>query len=134
MKLAIYKRSQGTYTRLSTAFALILVFALGCVQLYKHLKVIDTSFSPNVEMWIQALIPVILFVLLSLLGLWLVNRHKIADFMIDAEGEMKKVSWSSRHEIFVSTVVVITVVVLMAALLGAFDLIFSLFFTEIIGI
>ncbi|MBN1795606.1 MAG: preprotein translocase subunit SecE [Sedimentisphaerales bacterium] len=54
--------------------------------------------------------------------------------MIESEGEMKKVSWSSRKEIFVSTVVVIVVVVLMALFLGTADLGFSLFFSEVIGI
>jgi preprotein translocase subunit SecE len=49
--------------------------------------------------------------------------------MIAAESEMKKVSWSSRKEIAVSTFIVIIVVVIMAILLGATDLTFRTFFT-----
>jgi preprotein translocase SecE subunit len=54
--------------------------------------------------------------------------------MVAAEGEMKKVSWSSKKEIAVSTFVVIVVVILMAALLGVTDLSFKLFFSEVLGI
>jgi preprotein translocase SecE subunit len=54
--------------------------------------------------------------------------------MILAEGEMKKVSWSSRKEIAVSTFIVIVVVVIMAVLLGITDLSFKLFFSEVLGI
>jgi preprotein translocase SecE subunit len=49
--------------------------------------------------------------------------------MISAESEMKKVSWSSKQEIAVSTFIVIVVVVFMAALLGATDLFFRTLFT-----
>jgi len=48
--------------------------------------------------------------------------------MIAAEGEMKKVSWSSRREIAVSTFIVIVVVILVAILLGVTDLSFRMFF------
>jgi len=70
-----------------------------------------------------------LFVALALFISWLMNKHSVADFMIAAESEMKKVSWSSKQEIAVSTFIVIVVVVLMALLLGATDVIFNWFFT-----
>jgi preprotein translocase SecE subunit len=41
--------------------------------------------------------------------------------MIAAEGEMKKVNWSTRQEVTVSTIVVISVVVILATLLGVAD-------------
>ena len=63
----------------------------------------------------------------------LVNRNKVADFMIAAEGEMKKVSWSSRQEIAVSTLVVIIVVICMAVLLGTTDLGFQTIFGWLFG-
>jgi len=61
-------------------------------------------------------------------------RPALADFLILAEGEMKKVSWSSKKEIVVSTIVVISVVVIMAVLLGFVDLFFSWFFGEIFAV
>ena len=54
--------------------------------------------------------------------------------MIYGEGEMKKVSWSSRREIAISTFIVIVVVFFMTVLLGVADLLFTLFFNEVVGI
>jgi preprotein translocase SecE subunit len=53
--------------------------------------------------------------------------------MIAAEGEMKKVSWSSRKEIAVSTFIVILVVFISAVLLGVTDISFQLLFGWILG-
>jgi len=78
------------------------------------------------------MVPAGLFVVLALLIFWLVNKPSIADFMVAAEGEMKKVSWSSRQEIAASTLIVIVVVVIMATLLGTTDFGFSLFFDWLI--
>ena len=59
------------------------------------------------------------------------NSTRCADFMIATEGEMKKVSWSSRKEIMSSTLVVIITVFIMALLLMFVDLFFSWLFYEI---
>ena len=72
------------------------------------------------------MVPVVIFVVLSFLMLWLVNKPNIADFMIAAEGEMKKVNWSTKHEIAVSTGVVIAVVVILAVLLFVADTVLQL--------
>ncbi|MCK4913289.1 MAG: preprotein translocase subunit SecE [Planctomycetes bacterium] len=79
------------------------------------------------------MIPAGLFVVLAFLIFWLTNKPAIADFLIAAEGEMKKVSWSSRKEIMVSTFIVIVVVVFMASLLGLTDLSFSMFFAWLLS-
>jgi preprotein translocase SecE subunit len=123
MIFTIYKRGQGKYTRLCSAFAGAIIAGLGCLQLYKRLQATDLG------LWIETMVPAGLFVFLALLISWLMNKPSVTDFMIAAEGEMKKVSWSSRQEIAVSTFIVIVVVVLMAMLLGATDIIFNTFFT-----
>jgi preprotein translocase SecE subunit len=128
MAFDIYKRGQGKYTRLYSAFAGILIVGLGSFQLYTKLQALDLG------LWVETMVPVALFMILSVLVLWIVNRPTVADFMISAEGEMKKVSWSSRKEIAVSTFVVIVVVVGMAALLGVTDLGLQLFFAWLLGI
>ena len=127
MVFDIYKRGQGKYTRLCSAFALALVAGLGCLQLYKKLQALDLG------LWIETMVPVGLFVVLALLSFWLVNKRSFADFLIAAEGEMKKVSWSSRQEIAVSTFIVIVVVIIMAVLLGTTDLGFRTFFSWLLG-
>lgn len=126
MALKIYKRGQGKYTRTFTAIAAIVIVGLGCLQLYRKLEAADLT------LWVERMVPAGLFVALSLLVSWMVNKPSVADFMIAAEGEMKKVSWSSRAEIAVSTIVVIVVVVFMAVLLGVSDIGFELFFDRLL--
>jgi len=122
MVFDVYKRGQGKYTRLCSAFAAAVIVGLGCLRLYKKLQASDLG------LWVETMVPAGLFVILTLLIFWLINKPSIADFMIAAEGEMKKVSWSSKQEITVSTFIVIVVVVIMAGLLGVTDISFSVFF------
>jgi preprotein translocase subunit SecE len=134
MAIGIYKRGQGKYTRLCTAFGVAIIVGLGCFRLYNKLEAVEwPGLSQRATLWIATMVPSGLFVALGLLIFWLINKASVADFMIAAEGEMKKVSWSSRKEIAVSTVVVIMVVIVMAALLGISDLLFRTFFMWVLG-
>jgi preprotein translocase SecE subunit len=128
MVFDIYKRGQGKYTRLWSAFAVAVVVGIGCFRLYRKLEVASWGLSNRTTLWIATMVPAGLFVILAFVVFWLVNKSSVADFFIAAEGEMKKVSWSSKQEIAVSTFVVIVVVVIMAALLGTTDVGFSAFF------
>ena len=123
MVFSIYKRGQGKYTRLCSTFGAAIIVGLGCLQLYNKLQATDWG------LWVETMVPAGLFVVLALMIYWLINKATIADFMIAAEGEMKKVSWSSRQEIAVSTLIVIIVVIIMAMLLGITDLGFQAFFS-----
>jgi preprotein translocase subunit SecE len=134
MLFKIYKRGQGKHTRLCSAAGVAVIVALGCMQLYKKLQATSLGLSPKAALWVATMVPVALFAVLAALIFWLVNKPLLADFMIAAEGEMKKVSWSSRKEIAVSTSVVIVVVIALAAFLGLTDIVFELLFSEIIGI
>ncbi len=134
MALAIYKRSQGTYTRLCSAFGAALIFGIGCWKLFEHLEASDFGLGSRAELWLATLVPFGLFSIFGLTIFWLVNKPGVADFMISAEGELKKVSWSSRQEVVVSTFIVIVVVAVLACLLGGVDVLFELFFSELIGI
>ena len=127
MVFDIYKPGQGKNTRLLSAFGLAIIAGLGCWKLYQQLQARDLN------MWVETLVPVGVFVGLAFLCFLLVNKHNVADFMIAAEGEMKKVSWSSRQEIAVSTFIVIVVVIIMAILLGTTDLGFRTFFSWLLG-
>lgn len=129
MVLNIYKKGQGKYTRLCSAFGLAIFAVLGSWRLYVSLDASSLwGMSNRAHLWVSTMVPVGLFVVLALVIVWLANKPSLADFMIASEGEMKKVSWSSKQEIFVSTVVVIVVVVVMAVLLGITDLGFQAFF------
>jgi len=131
MALQIYKRGQGYYTRLLSALGAGVIVALGCWRLYEKLGGLNVS--PNKAILIQTLVPVGVFVVLSFLVFWLVNKPSMANFMIAAEGEVKKVSWSSKKEISISTFIVIIVVICMATLLACTDFFFQIVF-RIIGL
>lgn len=79
------------------------------------------------------MVPVCLFLAMAILIYWFLNKPSIVDFMISSEGEMKKVSWSSRSEIATSTFIVIMVVVFMAVLFWFVDLVFRMFFMWLLG-
>ncbi len=63
--------------------------------------------------------------LLLALSLWfawrVVNLPSFADFLIATEAELNKVSWTTRKRLFQDTIVVLTTMVLLAALLFAMD-------------
>ena len=67
-----------------------------------------------------------------MLTYWLVGvNRKACDFLIATEGEMKKVSWSTKNELWGSTKVVIFFTLLMALLLFIVDLFFLFVFSAI---
>ena len=120
----IYKRGQGRYARTVTFVAVIVIAVAGAAALSGKLQ-------GTVKPVLQFGIPAAVVLLLGLVMLWLVNRPKSADFLIATEGEMKKVSWSSKKEIVGSTKVVIVAVFITAAILYAVDFLFALFFQKI---
>jgi preprotein translocase SecE subunit len=127
MLTKVYKPGQGKYTRLCTGFAVAIIVGFGCWRLNQMLD------AAELNPWITAVVPVAIFVTLGALIYWLLNRPAVADFMIAAEGELKKVNWSSRKEVAVSTLIVIVVVFVMAILLGATDMVFSIVFRHLTG-
>jgi preprotein translocase subunit SecE len=127
MLTQMYKPGQGKYSRLGTGFSVAIIVAIGCYRLYQMLGASDLN------LWITTMVPAAIFVGLSVVTYWLLNKPSVADFLIAAEGELKKVNWSSRKEVAVSTFVVIIVVLLMSALLGTTDFVFQLIFQKLIG-
>ncbi len=124
--LNIYKRSQGKYTRITTFVAAMILVAWGCQALTEKLYYLDSAY------W-RVGIPLVIFALVAFVMFMVVNRPKTADFFIATEGEMKKVSWSSKKEIIGSTKVVIVTTFLMAGLLFLVDFIFANLFQKLLG-
>ena len=118
----IYKRGQGKYTRITTLVAAMLIVVIGAVRLSSFLQQFDLN------AYVRFGIPVAMVAVLGLAIFWIVNRPRSADFMIATEGEMKKVSWSSRKEVVGSTKVVIITTFILAGILFAVDLVFQLLF------
>jgi preprotein translocase subunit SecE len=115
--VALYKRNQGRVARQATFAALALIIALGCWRL----SVTYNEYNNTMRFYV----PLALLVA----GVWasfrLVNMPAFADFLIAVEGEMNKVSWPSRGELFRASLVVILVIFFLAALLYAYDFILS---------
>ena len=122
MAFEVYKRGQGKYTRLLT---LAVGGVIGAAVAY---YVSDLLGATNLSQYLIFGIPLVIFATLAALMFWVVNRPRSADFMIATEGEMKKVSWSSKKEIIGGTKVVIATTLILAMMLLAVDLAFGFFF------
>ncbi len=117
----VYKKGQGKYTRTVTLLSVMLLTVVGAYLMSGFLKGYTVTSSPYMRFGI----PTGVVAVVALITFWLVNRPKSADFLISTEGEMKKVSWSSKKEIIGSTKVVIITTLLMAGLLFAVDILFA---------
>lgn len=118
----IYKKGQGKHTRMITFAGAMVVAVVAAGALSKFLR----AYTPP---YISFGVPTLLVMTLGLLTLWVINRPKPADFLIATEGEMKKVSWSSRKEVVGSTKVVIVTTFILAIVLFGVDLMFIFLFT-----
>jgi preprotein translocase subunit SecE len=63
----------------------------------------------------------------------LVNYPPFADFLINVEAEMVKVSWPTRTELFRSSVVVMLTIFGLAAILALYD-VFWQWFLRLLGV
>jgi len=115
----MYKRGQGLNTRLWSGLTCFTITAIGCFRLYQILL------SRTNNIWLYTLVPSGVCAAIALLIFWLVNKPNLADFLIAAEGEIKKVSWSSKREIIASTTIVIGVVLSVGFMLVGVDFLFS---------
>ena len=114
--MQIYRKTQGRWTRLGTVAGIGILVVIGTWYLWSELPVSLGVF--------RALIPLVVLLGFMYVLLRVVNSKKPADFMIATEGEMKKVSWSSKKEIIGSTKVVIATLLVMGTLLFLVDLFF----------
>ncbi len=126
----IYKPGQGYYTRMCTAIGGgVLILGAGNF-IFDQMAVYQTD--AQWTLWLRVGIPTLVVVGLGLLLYWLVGvKRGACDFLIATEGEMKKVSWSSRNELIGSTKVVIATTLFLAILLFVVDMFFMKFFSFI---
>jgi preprotein translocase subunit SecE len=122
----LYKPSQGRVTRQVTCGALWLVMLIAAYNVYGQLY--------NVPAVWQYLVPVLLAVVGGWASYRLVNYPRFADFLIAVEAEMNKVSWPSWPELVRSSLVVIFVMFALAAVLLAFDALWTFLFRDLLQI
>ena len=120
MAIQIYKAGQGRYARIGTAIGMVLVDGILAYYVWLllagHLPK-DLAYKMYVEYGVAAAV----FVALAIVGAIYLNKPTFVDFLVATESEMKKVSWSSRAELFGSTAVVIATVFLLADFIFIFD-------------
>ena len=123
----LYKKTQGRVVRQATAAVVTLLSVAAAYQFYFFLV---TNFAVAREAALGASLG------LALVGAWLafrlVNWPRFADFLINVEIEMSKVSWASWDYLVRATIVVVAVMFLIGAVLFLFDLFWKWFF-ELIG-
>lgn len=126
-----YKRNQGTYTRVGTAVGAGIIILAGGDFIYDQLGAVFET-GKALGQWLQIGIPLLVVLALAAVLWWVVGvNRKSCDFMIATEGEMKKVSWSSKRELIGSTKVVILFTLALAIVLFMVDLFFMVLFNWI---
>lgn len=125
--LTQYKPEQGKVTRTGTFVGLGLLVVWGAYFVWDRLQVYagDDAW----DLMVTHGIPIVIVVILGAI-VWRVSfvSRKSSDFMIATEGEMKKVSWSTKREVIGSTKVVIMFTLLMAMSLFVVDITFQALF------
>ena len=115
--VGVYKRSQGRIARQVTFAALAIIFTLGAWSLSEYYTDKGNALHYYVPLAFLAA------------GWWIsfrvVQLPTFADFLISVEGEMNKVSWPSRGELFRASLVVMVVIFFLAALLFGYDFILT---------
>src|ERR1700749_3078235 len=122
-RFGFYKRNQGRIARQSTFYAFAVIVALGAWTLNRWLSGYVSDVAVNNPDWSvqkQRLVEYGIPLVILALGLWasfrVVQMPTFADFLISVEGEMNKVSWPSRTELFRASLVVILVIFFMAGI------------------
>ena len=122
-----YKADQGKATRVGTFVALGALIAWGAFFLLEELAIFEGD-----EVWrllVTVGIPITFAVVAGGVAWFFIFGHRgTGDFMIATEGEMKKVSWSSKQEVIGSTKVVILFTFMLASFLFSVDLVFQRMF------
>lgn len=122
----LYKRAQGRVARQVTGGVLAMILFLGVYQLLQSLIRLDDAYRFGI---CGSVLVVSLWLIYRL-----VNYPRFADFLIAVEAEMNKVSWPTRTELWRSSLVVIVVIFLLAAVLFMYDIFWVKLFDALLGI
>ena len=123
MSTAIYKPEQGYWTRTMSAVAFGVIGLAGGGWLYQETAGLNT--------YLRGSLAAGFMIIMALLIYWVFGlNRKAVEFFIATEGELKKVNWSTRREIFGQTWVVIGVSIIISLILLTADLLFTYIFQQ----
>lgn len=115
----IYKPGQGKYVRWGTVVGLVLVLSLGMYWIDQAVMIQTLGQTTNYIA--RAVVQAVIGIGGALLTFMVVNRPRLAEFMIMTESELNKVTWPSRASVIRSTKVVIVLTLLLALILWLVD-------------
>ena len=125
----VYKRGQGYWTRMGTVAAAVLIGLLSADFIYSHLKVwLPDAWSIGTKTKVVVAASLAFLAAYSLFAYWIMNKPTNVDFLIATDSEMKKVNWTTKHELIGSTKVVIVFMFIIAVVLFVIDILFGFFF------
>jgi preprotein translocase SecE subunit len=123
----IYKEGQGKWGRGILAFAVGLGALYAVASLHDSLPTLPKSTILGWSFDYRYLIEGPLLIGAVIFGVWLFNHASTVDFLIETENELKnKVVWPSRQEEINASIVVVTTVVLLMAFIVGVDFIFGI--------
>lgn len=123
---APYKPHDGYYTRMLSGVGAGTLVLAGVAWLWSQM----TRIQEYAIYWQSGMAVAVIGVFGTLIW-YLLNKPRIADFLIATEAEMKKVAWPTRKEVVGATVVVIVGTLFLTLLLFGIDLGFTWIFQEI---
>jgi preprotein translocase subunit SecE len=130
-KLAWTRPGQGKWPRFLTGASAISIGLFGCLTLYDALAYDEFMYPvwriPGIdfELTWPLMISGIVFILCMAGTYLLVNSRRIVDFLLDTEGEVRKVSWPGWNEVVGSSIVVIFTVIVLSIYIALADYIFN---------
>jgi len=128
LSFSMYKPGQGYWTRVLSAVGAGVLVLAAVGWLWNEFSVIRDD---QHRLYTQAGMAVSMILVFGGLLWWILNKPRIADFMIATESEMRKVNWPTRREIIGSTWVVISGTFLMSLVLFVVDITFAKLFMSI---
>jgi len=130
MALGLYKRGQGVWSRGIAAGGFAALGIWGALQTYRWMETLTHPKAYYAGYWVPGII------LVTLLGsaYFITNGIRTADYLIETEIEMRKVTWPTSREVLVATGVVIVIVILLGVYLFLVDRFVVQKFFQLIGI
>jgi preprotein translocase SecE subunit len=139
-----YRKDQGRYARMIAFWAIVLLIAYGCFHGGGLVNMLDHYLGASNPVFIDPF-PLVgtlklstclalgVLVVFALIVHSVLNRPKVADALIDTEGEMQKVTWPTWGEAWQGTMAVTVMVVVLFAFLTVTDLLLGQAMQLLIG-
>lgn len=126
-----YRKNQGRFARMIAFWSLAVLFAYGCFHSGGLVSLISGWMSSDSvllepfpllkQLRVSSLITIGIFATVLFLAHRILNQPRLADLLIDTEGEMQKVTWPSWGEVQQGSLAVAAMVVVLVVFLTIVD-------------